>query len=29
MCIVCQVRIATYVLKEFDRLNLSSLKKSF
>ena len=28
-CIVCQVGIATYVLRQFDRLNLSSpLKKS-
>ena len=27
--IVCQVGIVTYVLKQFDRLNLSSLKKSF
>ena len=28
-CIVCQVGIVTYVLKQIDRLNLSSLKKSF
>ena len=27
--IVCQVGIVTYVLKQFDRLNLSSFKKSF
>ena len=27
-CIVCQVGIVTYVFKQFDRLNLSSLKKS-
>ena len=28
-CLVCQVRIVIYVWKQFDRLNLSSLKKSF
>ena len=27
-CIICQVGIVTYVLRQFDRLNLSSLKKS-
>ena len=27
-CIICQVRTVTYVLRQFDRLNLSSPKKS-